>query len=578
MAYWPDTGTGVDTQPARKPVQSPIRKYFTEGGIGQAPTVPGGDWFNQMTNEVLNVLDAAGIEPSKTDDDQLLQAIQITSQSTSSREALRRTYAVAGYNLRPVPESFENGGTLASAIDVLLDQSTGKAYSGAGPFPQTVLAKTNPTTGGFVDRSYVATNRVVKASTLGIKASNTAAVNASLLNAALASRANVYLDAHGCSFGDIVIPDAVSMFSDEQQTIYVNSITQGLSTVDAAGSAVIMPKTTVNFSSSVGKTNAWSMGKWCQIDILSAIGNGTLTFGTDATINCFHNDGGDFPEITVRLSIVGFVDVLNLIPYGTGTGRTINRGKIYFKWIGSCKCVINKTNDLPMAFFDTDFYAEGCDTGVRGSGTMTGNHTWHFDNVNTYIDNSVATTAPLRLGNVYIPAMTYAQVEPRIVNRYIFATFFKFRDSQVTTRGYNNDFKPSIMPFTQTHMIMGVEDGQMVRFNRGSANTIYGMKSVNDVVEGFTFTFGSDSFGAFVVERLNATKLFSVDVSGKVTARSGAAFGTQSGIDNDVSIIANGSFVLESYAEGFVQKASNGTYYQLKAPVGGGPATWEVRA
>ena len=76
MAYWPDTGTGVDTQPARKPVQSAIRKYFTVGGIGQAPTVPGGDWFNQMTNEVLNVLEAAGIEPSKTDDDQLLKAIR----------------------------------------------------------------------------------------------------------------------------------------------------------------------------------------------------------------------------------------------------------------------------------------------------------------------------------------------------------------------------------------------------------------------------------------------------------------------------------------------------------------------
>lgn len=81
MAYWPDTGTGVDTQPARKPVQSVIRKYFTEGGIGQAPTVPGGDWFNQMTNEVLNVLEAAGIEPSKVDDDQLYQAIRIISKS-----------------------------------------------------------------------------------------------------------------------------------------------------------------------------------------------------------------------------------------------------------------------------------------------------------------------------------------------------------------------------------------------------------------------------------------------------------------------------------------------------------------
>lgn len=73
--YWPDTNTGVDVEPARKPVASVVRKFFTEGGSGQPPTVPGGDWFNQITNELLNVLAAAGIDPSKTDDDQLLQAI-----------------------------------------------------------------------------------------------------------------------------------------------------------------------------------------------------------------------------------------------------------------------------------------------------------------------------------------------------------------------------------------------------------------------------------------------------------------------------------------------------------------------
>lgn len=75
--YWPDTNTGVDVEPPRKPVASAVRKFFTEGGAGQAPTVPGGDWFNQITNELLNVLVAAGIDPSKVDDNQLLQAINI---------------------------------------------------------------------------------------------------------------------------------------------------------------------------------------------------------------------------------------------------------------------------------------------------------------------------------------------------------------------------------------------------------------------------------------------------------------------------------------------------------------------
>lgn len=73
--FWPDTGTGVDVEPARKPVAAAVRKFFTEGGVGVPPTVPGGDWFNQITSELLNVLAAAGIDPSKADDDQILQAI-----------------------------------------------------------------------------------------------------------------------------------------------------------------------------------------------------------------------------------------------------------------------------------------------------------------------------------------------------------------------------------------------------------------------------------------------------------------------------------------------------------------------
>lgn len=64
------------------------------------------------------------------------------------RESLRRSYAEAGYNL--VAGSFEVGGTLVNTNDVLLQERTGKVFSGpAGP----VAAGTDPTTGGFVDRS-----------------------------------------------------------------------------------------------------------------------------------------------------------------------------------------------------------------------------------------------------------------------------------------------------------------------------------------------------------------------------------------------------------------------------------------
>lgn len=61
----------------------------------------------------------------------------------TSREALRRSYAEAGYHL--VSGSFEAGGTLVNTNDVLLQESTGKAFSGpAGD----VAAGTNPTLPG----------------------------------------------------------------------------------------------------------------------------------------------------------------------------------------------------------------------------------------------------------------------------------------------------------------------------------------------------------------------------------------------------------------------------------------------
>jgi len=64
------------------------------------------------------------------------------------REALRRSYAEAGYNL--VDGSFEAGGTLVNANDVLLQGRTGKGFSGPAG---AVQAGTNPASGGFVDRS-----------------------------------------------------------------------------------------------------------------------------------------------------------------------------------------------------------------------------------------------------------------------------------------------------------------------------------------------------------------------------------------------------------------------------------------
>lgn len=74
--FWVDNGTGVTAPPTIPPLQSPVRQYFTEGGQGLQPSIPGGDWFNMVTNELLAVLTVAGITPNKTDHSQVVKAIQ----------------------------------------------------------------------------------------------------------------------------------------------------------------------------------------------------------------------------------------------------------------------------------------------------------------------------------------------------------------------------------------------------------------------------------------------------------------------------------------------------------------------
>ena len=71
-------------------------------------------------------------------------------------EALRRSYADAGYNL--VDGSFEEGGTLTVASDVLLHKATAAAYAWSGAFPKVVNAGSTPTplgSGGWINRSDV---------------------------------------------------------------------------------------------------------------------------------------------------------------------------------------------------------------------------------------------------------------------------------------------------------------------------------------------------------------------------------------------------------------------------------------
>ena len=67
---------------------------------------------------------------------------------TEVSEALRRSYAEAGYTL--VTGSFEVGGTVTTATDVLLYEAEGKAYTWGGTLPKVVTAGSTPVSAGGI--------------------------------------------------------------------------------------------------------------------------------------------------------------------------------------------------------------------------------------------------------------------------------------------------------------------------------------------------------------------------------------------------------------------------------------------
>lgn len=105
---------------------------------------PAGEPNSMSSNLDMNsrsILNASKISSRilELDGVQVVPTSLVVVPYNGTREALRRSYAEAGYNL--VDGSFEAGGTLVNANDVLLHESSGKAFSGpAGP----VAPGTNP--------------------------------------------------------------------------------------------------------------------------------------------------------------------------------------------------------------------------------------------------------------------------------------------------------------------------------------------------------------------------------------------------------------------------------------------------
>ncbi|WP_421173741.1 hypothetical protein [Aeromonas enteropelogenes] len=78
--YWIDNGTGVTTMPEIPPTASSVPMWFTEGGPGEEPTIPGAAEWNMLQAELLNVLYDADMEPAKAELNQIAKAIRTIAQ------------------------------------------------------------------------------------------------------------------------------------------------------------------------------------------------------------------------------------------------------------------------------------------------------------------------------------------------------------------------------------------------------------------------------------------------------------------------------------------------------------------
>jgi hypothetical protein len=74
--YWLDNNTGISTAPTPPAVISLTKRFFTNGGLGEQPSIPEDFWFNMIQEELLGVLTMAGIAPAKGDLNQVAKAIQ----------------------------------------------------------------------------------------------------------------------------------------------------------------------------------------------------------------------------------------------------------------------------------------------------------------------------------------------------------------------------------------------------------------------------------------------------------------------------------------------------------------------
>lgn len=227
------------------------------------------------------------------------------------REALRRSYADTGYNL--VAGSFEVGGTLVSANDVLLHEASGKAFTGPAG---TVAAGTNPASGGFIDVS----NSVVSASAVDVSRPADAA------GSTFPKRLDFYFKSAPINLIEALPSFYVTDGSVDYST-YVQKVCEYLK--EYGGGKIIVPH---NMKILIGNINSYANIEWFGNDWTSELivkpgyygisvnaGTGGTTSVDDNARNCVFNGF----RLRGQVETAGFSQQIHLLNLNAVSALTI---------------------------------------------------------------------------------------------------------------------------------------------------------------------------------------------------------------------------------------------------------------
>lgn len=140
--YHVDNKTGVATMPDIPPSESTVPQWFTEGGPGEEPTIPGSTTWNIWQAELLNILAAAEVVPDKFKLNQIAESIGILIAN-----GIENAELLPGTSYKPRTDSLN---TQERAVEIISNKDMNTCKAGEfGLYEKATCTNSPPSAGAF---------------------------------------------------------------------------------------------------------------------------------------------------------------------------------------------------------------------------------------------------------------------------------------------------------------------------------------------------------------------------------------------------------------------------------------------